>query len=266
MVLRKTYKQYVLNTVIKVCPFKKKSKYSYSYYYDMFMLVLKHVNSWLSLSVTSNYGNKSKYHYTTVRKMFNKWTNHNVFKISYYEMLKDYKLDKPIKGADLFIDACFISNKTGSELVGINSMYYKKNVTKLSIICDSNKIPLSITPFKSTTNDCKTIIDSLTDLKLKSKVNLIADKGYISTKINRNILFKQYKIKLIYPKKKNQKNMRMSKITKTKLRVRNKVENCIQMIKSFNRTMIRKDKKLNNFVSFLFIGIGSRISLKNTDD
>jgi hypothetical protein len=168
MVLKKNYKQYVMDNVIKLCPFKKKSKYSY--YYDMFVLVLKHVNSWFSLSITSNYIGKSKYHYTTIRKMFNKWTNFNIFKIAYFEMLNDHNLYNLSKNSDLFIDACFVSNKTGSEFVGINPMYYKKNVTKLSIICDSNKIPLSITPFKSTTNDCKTIIDSLTDLNLKKKL------------------------------------------------------------------------------------------------
>ena len=181
-------------------------------------------------------------------------------------MLNDHNLYNLSKNSDLFIDACFVSNKTGSELVGINPMYYKKNVTKLSIICDSNKIPLSITPFKSTTNDCKTIINSLTDLNLKKKINLIADKGYVSTKINKLILLKQHNVKLINPKKKNQKNVRMSKSMKTKLMVRNKVENCIQMVKSYNRTMIRKDRKLNNFISFLFMGIGIKISLKFTND
>jgi hypothetical protein len=53
---------------------------------------------------------------------------------------------------------------------------------------------------------------------------------------------------------------------KTKLMVRNKVENCVQMVKSYNRTMIRKDRKLNNFMSFLFMGIGIKISLKFTND
>ena len=70
--MHKTYKNYVLDTVVNLCPFKKKSKYTYSYYYDMFVLVLKHVNSWSSLSITSKYVGKSKYHYTTVRKMFDR--------------------------------------------------------------------------------------------------------------------------------------------------------------------------------------------------
>ena len=156
---------------------KKKSMYSYSYYYDSFLLVLEHVNSWRSLAITLKCSNKSKYHYTTIRKMFNKWNCHNVFKIAYANMLVDYNRNLPhTKDIDIFIDACFISNKTGCELVGINPTYYKKNVTKLSVVCNSNKIPLSITPFKSTINDCKTIIDSIKHIKFKKKINLIADK------------------------------------------------------------------------------------------
>jgi hypothetical protein len=42
-----------------ICPFKKKSKYTYEYYYDMILIVLKDVN-------------KKENHYTTIRKMFDK--------------------------------------------------------------------------------------------------------------------------------------------------------------------------------------------------
>jgi hypothetical protein len=166
--------------------------------------------------------------------MFNKWNLNDVFKTAYKNMLSDYKhnLSKS-KEIDLFIDACFVANKSGSELVGTNPTYYKKNVTKLSIVCDVNKIPLSITAFKSTINDCKTIIDSIKHLNLNNKINLIADKGYMTKKVNKIYLLKKYKIKLITPRKKNQHNIRISKIMRSKLKVRNKVENCIQSIKRF---------------------------------
>ena len=36
-------------------------------------------------------------------------------------------------------------------------------------------------------------IESISDLDIKKRINLIADKGYVSSKINRQILFKQYK-------------------------------------------------------------------------
>jgi hypothetical protein len=70
------------------------------------------------------------------------------FKIAYINLLKNNNMYNFNKNDDLFINARFINNKTCYELVGINLMYYKKNLTKLSIICNSNKIPLTITPFK----------------------------------------------------------------------------------------------------------------------
>ena len=68
-----TYRSYVLELVKQLCPFKKKSKFSYDYYYNMFLHVLKDVNSWQSISLLSCSNSKSRYHYTTIRKMFNKW-------------------------------------------------------------------------------------------------------------------------------------------------------------------------------------------------
>jgi hypothetical protein len=269
--INKTYKQYVLDVAFNRCPVKKKSIYAYSYYYDMFLLVLEHVNSWRSLAITLKYSGKSKYHYTTIRKMFNKWSVNNVFKIAYNQMLLDYRTDQHYgKEVDLFIDAllhfvkCFIANKTGSELVGINPTYYKKNVTKLSIVCDSNKVPLTITAFKTTVNDCKTVIDSIKHLDLKRSINLITDKGYMTKKCDKIVLYKNYKIKLITPRKKNQKNIRISKIMRSKLKVRNKVENCIQSIKRFDRTMVRKDRKLHNYMGFVYIACGLNLFNKIT--
>jgi len=260
----KMYKQYVLETAHDLCPVRKKSIYTYSYYFDTFLTVLKHVNSWRSLSVTANFSGKSKYHYTTIRKMFNKWSKLNVFQIAYNKMLTVYKHNLPhSKSIDLFIDACFISNKTGSELVGINPTYYKKNVTKLSIVCDNNKIPFSVTAFKTTTNDCKTVNQSVRSLNLNKPINLIADKGYMTKRSDKLDLLKKYKIKLIVPKKKNQKNIRITKFMRSKLKVRNKVENCIQSIKRFNRIMVRRDRKLCNFLGFVFIGIGLLLDKTN---
>lgn len=261
--INKTYKEYVLETAYEKCPVRKKPIYTYSYYYDTFLIVLKHVNSWRSLSITSNYSGKSRYHYTTIRKMFNKWSKFNVFKIAYDKMLNNYNHNLlHSKSIDLFIDACFISNKSGSELVGINPTYYKKNVTKLSIVCDSNKIPLSVTAFKTTVNDCRTVDQSVRSLNLNKPINLIADKGYMTKRSDKLELLRKYKIKLIVPKK-NQKNFRISKLMRSKLKVRNKVENCIQSIKRFNRIMVRKDRKICNFLGFVYIGIGLLLDKNN---
>ena len=194
----KRYKSYVIDTVKELCPFKKISSFSYEYYFDMFRIMLNDTNSWSSLSLLSSCQSNSRYHYTTIRKMFNRWSKHNVFSIAYHKMLADNDLNLPTsrtnaRSIDLFIDATFVSNKSGSELVGVNPLYYKKKVTKLSIICDSKKTPLSITPFRSTTNDSITVIDSLKPLNIKRQINLIGDKGYVMNRRNKQLLLKKSK-------------------------------------------------------------------------
>jgi len=49
---------------------------------------------------------------------------------------------------NLFIDVTKINNNLGSDNVGINCEYKKKNVTGLQFIVDENKIPLGVTPLE----------------------------------------------------------------------------------------------------------------------
>ena len=254
----KTYKQYVLKTVDAECPFKKKSKYDYEYYYDMMNIVLKDVVSWRSLKVTKNYIDKKENHHTTIRKMFNKWSSYGIFEKAYMNMLKDRvmrQIQKDRGSIDLFIDSTFIDNKTGSEMVGINPINYKKRVSKLSIICDKNKNILTVKPFKSTINDCLTVEDTLKDMNISKRINLIGDKGYL---VREEIIerLRERKVRLVIPRKKNQKKRRLKKSDKERLKERNKVENCIKMIKSYDRIRLRKDKKIINYMSFVYMGCG----------
>jgi len=194
-------------------------------------------------------------------------TKHDIFKLAYLKLLNDSQFNiskiRNNNDIDLFIDATFVNNKTGAEMVNVNPLYYKKHVTKLSILCITqtfslikNKVPLSIIPVKTTSHDSKTIIQSIKDLNIKRRINLIADKGYIMNKKDKNILLKKHKVKLIVPKKKNQKNVRITKYMKSKLKIRNVVENCIQSLKSFNRVYLRRDRLIANYLSFVFIGSG----------
>ena len=262
MIFNKSFKDFVLEEVDLLCPSKKKTKYSNSYYYDMIYYVLKNVNSWDSLRITSKYDGKSKYHYTTIRKIFTKWSKLNVFKKAYNKFIDYYGFNIYHTKDDIFIDATFINNKTGSEMVNVNPLYYKKNMTKLSVICDSNKIPINVVPVKTNTYDGDTIVESVKEVKIKKKTNLIADKGYIKGKEFKHSLIKNHKLKLIHPKKKNQKNIRISKIMREKLRIRNKVENTIQMIKSYDRINFRKDRLICNYMNFVYMGIGIKVNNK----
>jgi len=253
----KMYKQYVLETVNELCPHKKRSKYTMEYYYDMFVIVLKDVNSWRSLKITKNYEGKKENHYSTIRKMFGKWNKYEIFKRAYERMLDEKVIskNKNKKEIDLFIDSTFIDNKTGKEMIGVNPLYYKKKVTKLSIVCDKDKNVIEVKPFKSTMNDCITIEETVKDIKYKKKIHLIGDKGYCAREEIRNRLLKK-KIRLIVPKKKNQKKKPIKAKDRERLKERNKVENCIRMIKMYNRVSVRKDKLIINYMGFVWVAVG----------
>lgn len=259
----KTYKQYVLETIREVCPFKKRTKYTCEYYYDMITIVLKDVVSWRSLKIVADYTGKKDNHHTTIRKIFNKWCDKEIFKISYEKMLKEVVISKyDKKEINLFIDSTFIDNKTGSELIGINPFNYKKRVTKLSILCDSKKNIINVAPFKSTLNDCKTIEDTIKSVDIKGRINLIGDKGYLVREEVKRALRKR-RIRLIVPRKKNQKKKRISAKDRGLLKERNKVENAIKLIKSINRISMRKDQKIKTYMGFVWIGCGIRLENNN---
>ena len=66
-------------------------------------------------------------------------TKHDIFKLDYLKLLNDSQFNiskiRNNNDIDLFIDATFVNNKTGTEMVNVNPLYYKKHVTKLSILC-----------------------------------------------------------------------------------------------------------------------------------
>ena len=75
------------------------------------------------------------------------------------------------------------------------------------------------------------------------------DLGYLTSKkykINNN------DVTLITPKRKNQQATNTN-IEKIKLKSRYKIENCFGLIKQYERIILRKDKKMNTFMSFIYI-------------
>ena len=94
---------------------------------------------------------KTKYsnHYKTIYNKFNRWSELDVFKQSYYILNKlHYKFTKS-NCLDLYIDVTFINNAKGVNNVDINTQYFKKYVSKLSALCDNEFNILSMIKIKS---------------------------------------------------------------------------------------------------------------------
>jgi hypothetical protein len=79
---------------------------------------------------------------------------------------------------------------------------------------------------------------------------LLADKAY---KTKDKYKLGNTKIKIITPDKSNTKN-KNSKYKNKKLKLRVKIENINCFIKKYERIIIRKDRKLKYFMSFVYIG------------
>ena len=134
-----------------------------------------------------------------------------------------------------------------------------KTKDDIKIICkldekikDKNET-IKINTIKTSIHDVMMIQTSLNNIKTKfinkKKITLTGDLGYLSSKTyklnNENIL-------LITPKRKNQKN-KNSEFESIKLRSRYKIENCFGLLKQYERITLRKDRKMNTFMSFIYI-------------
>ena len=59
---------------------------------------------------------------------------------------------------------------------------------------------------------------------------------------------------MIHPKRKNQKKGNTKK-EKTILSKRHKIENFFAMLKKYNRLVLRKERKIKNYMSFVYTGV-----------
>ena len=260
------YRKYILKIAHQKYLHIRTRKYSLEYYLDKFTLILNDYVTWKSLK---NKTDAFKFHWKTIYNEFNKWSKDNIFEEAFNNFINDkyFKISKVKKDKkiNLFIDATKIVNKLGSEGISIDCENKKKNVTSLTVICDQNKLPLSVRPIdinrkiynnRSTSkHEINNVQKTLDKINLKSNlkdyiaVNLTGDKAYITQK---KYKFNNRELKMTTPKRKNQKIKNTPK-EKELLKDRHNIENVFAYIKKNNRTMVRKDKKLHNYLSFIYM-------------
>jgi Transposase DDE domain len=248
------YKCFILQTVNELCPSKKQRKYSNEYYLQNILYLLNDICKWSSLQIL--YPNKAKYHYKTIQDKFKEWSDKNIFEIAYYKLINKHIFSNFNKNTtlNLLIDSSDINNVNGSELA-VYGQNKKKKQTKVSFICDRNKIIYGITLYEASEHDTQTIITSINNIKDRfkyRKINITGDKGYISQKIKNDL--KLYNIKLMYPHKKNMKK-RTPLTSKKHLKYRYKVEHAIRDNKCNDRIKNRKDRLISTYKSFIYLSM-----------
>ena len=83
-------------------------------------------------------------------------------------------------------------------------------------------------------------------------VNLIGDRGYITKE---KFTFSNRQLPIITPKRKNQKNKIITPKEQRLLNDRHKIENVFATNNKNIRVMVRKDKKLKNYLSFVYMSM-----------
>ena len=83
----------------------------------------------------------------------------------------------------------------------------------------------------------------------KKDMTLTGDLGYLSSK---KYKLNDENILLITPKRKNQKS-KNTELERKKLSSRYKIENCFGLIKQYERIILRKDRNINTFLSFIYM-------------
>lgn len=255
------YDHYILDIVKKEFPVQRNRKYDDAHFLKYFKLVLSKLTSWSALQFVSGYPSDSPNHYKYVSNIFRLWSSRDIFKRAYNSLLQDnyFKLKTILKSnyVNLYIDCTYIINKYGIDKSYFNPQYHKKNVSKLSIVCDDNKIMLSCVPMdiKNVTfkHDITCVQETLNDIPINVSdaqfENLIGDGGY-----NTQEKFKlgnKY-IRIVAPKKKSQ-HVKNTTNEKKLLCNRYKIESVNASLKNYFRVLIRKDKYMCNYMGFLYL-------------
>ena len=110
---------------------------------------------------------------------------------------------------------------------------------------------------KTSIHNVKTIQNSLNNIYVKfinyNILTLTGDLGYLS---NKKYYYNNNEVQLITPirkNRKNQKNKIRTLIESNNLKQRYKIENGFCLLKKYERIALRKDIKINKFMSFLYI-------------
>lgn len=221
------------------------SKYTLDDIIKEILYVLKTGLSWRDV--------RSNINWLSLYWHFNRLSSAGIFKKLFMCLRKGYVINHKIDVQ--LIDSTFIMNKFGKNCIARNKFFKNKNCNKVSFVTDSSGIPLSVLIKPGNVHDIMFVNEHISDLCIcnkkcpSNKINLLADKGYVSANLKEILKSKNYNY--IYPTKKNMKpDHNFDKILYKK---RIFVEHSFQKFKLFKRVAIRVDSFIKNFSSFVFL-------------
>jgi len=232
------------------------SKYSLDVILKEILYVLKTGLSWRDV--------RSDVHWNSLYWHFSRLVKHNIFYKLFLCLRKGY-IDKHNTTTQI-VDSTFIMNKFGKSKMARNKFFKNKNCNKVSFFTDVSGIPLSVLVNNGNVHDLSFVTNHANDLMVLNKkiikpVTLLADKGYVSSKLKEHL--KSLNYNLIYPQK---KNMKIDfTFDKTLYKKRIYIEHSFQKLKLFKRLQLRFDSTIETFKSFIFLAVSQIIFRKLND-
>jgi hypothetical protein len=209
---------------------------------------------------------------------FQKLCKHNIFEKFYIHILNKYMSNNKYDNLKYNnTDTSFVSNKLGCNNIGINKFYKSKYGNKVSIISDSNNIPISITVHDGNDANNKIFMKTLNSIyistnteKLKKsnryKQYMFADKGYDTDEIRTELNNRGYTPIIDYNARNTKDETKLKKLTakeKEKYKKRLGVEHIFAKIKGHNRRLgYRYERNIISFSGFIFMAFIKLISVK----
>lgn len=251
--------QELLKHSLKLDPPKRKRKLDHETFIAQMLVFVKELRGWRSLQTPS-----VTYH--AFYKRFCKWKKKKVFEYT-FEMLTELyatqQLDEdPFWFKELYLDSTMVLNAKGIDRVGYDYKHKGHFATKLSIICDKNKVPLSCVSFEAQVADIKTVESTIESIpcplrRHQSVLHLVAaDKGYQGKKVA-CALERSTRFRLVTPPKKNNREKKrfkdMRRAEKKVLKKRHKIENLFATMDQFKRVKERNETMMASYEAFNFL-------------
>jgi len=234
-------------------------EYHLNEYLYIIFIVLETGLDWRRIEVL-----KTNIGWNSVYKVFQKLNKAGIFEIVYADLLIKYLKKCPGKKLRYVLtDTSFVPNKKGKDMYGYNTYYNKKNGTKISLITDSNGIPLNMKCYKGNIYDSPILLNHLknsdivcTDHIAQYKQYFLADPGYDSKEVRKALEDLNYEPIIAQNRRNTKDPAKLIKLTVHEREIykeRLKVEITFSKIKMNRRLCLRYDSKIESFIGFLYL-------------
>jgi transposase len=192
---------------------------------------------------------------STVHARFTAWIELDVFRRTWEKCLETLNNRGRIAWTWVSMDGAMTKSPLGGEKTGANPTDRSKIGTKRSMMTDKKGIPIGIAVSGANRHDSKLLVETLDSMPVsppsgkKRKRNLCLDKAYDSEEIRKLVAKRKF---VDHIKRRGEEIKEKRRNPKFKAR-RWVVERTHSWLNRFRRLIIRWEKKIDNYLSFVYL-------------